>query len=282
MNLQFTKMQGTGNDYIYLDCRRTGLPADAPALARRLSQRRFSVGADGLICIGAPLLADADATMYMYNADGSEGAMCGNGVRCVAEYLYTHGVRKDLIELDTPRAGRKTLYRTGEHKWRAGMGRFSLRAQDLPVVGLGAGPLLNVPLVAGERTWQVSCLSMGNPHCVVLCREEPPTGVPLARWGAALAEHPAFPKGTNVEFVYQENAAALMVTVWERGSGATLSCGTGACAAAAVQVLQGTCPRNAEIQVQLPGGILTVCVLEDDTVLLTGPAETVFAGSIDL
>ena len=109
MKWQFTKMHGAGNDYIYLDCRQTGLPSDAGALAVRLSRRRVSVGADGLICIAPPLLADADATMVMYNADGSEGVMCGNGVRCVAEYLYTHGTRKELIELDTLHAGRKTL-----------------------------------------------------------------------------------------------------------------------------------------------------------------------------
>ena len=122
MKLRFTKMQGAGNDYIYLDCRQTGLPPDPPALARQLSRRRFSVGADGLICIGPPLLADADAAMYIWNADGSEGAMCGNGARCVAEYLYTHGVDKALIELDTPGAGRKTLFRTGEQMWQAGAG----------------------------------------------------------------------------------------------------------------------------------------------------------------
>ena len=111
MKLQFTKMQGAGNDYIYLDCRQSGVPAQAPALAARLSRRHFSVGADGLICIAPPMLADADATMVMYNADGSEGVMCGNGVRCVAEYLYTHGVVKDRIELDTPRAAKRYTVR---------------------------------------------------------------------------------------------------------------------------------------------------------------------------
>src|SRR5699024_2780879 len=124
MQLHFTKMQGAGNDYIYLDCRQSGLPPHPGALAAQLSRRHVSVGADGLICILPPLLADADATMRMFNADGSEGAMCGNGARCVAEYLYAHGVRKDRIELDTPRAGRKTLYRTAPGRWRAGMGRF--------------------------------------------------------------------------------------------------------------------------------------------------------------
>lgn len=280
MKLQFTKMHGAGNDYVYLDCRRTGLPAQAGALAARLSRRRFSVGADGLICIAPPLLADADATMVMYNADGSEGVMCGNGVRCVAEYLYTHGVRKNLIELDTRHAGRKTLYRMGEHLWRAGMGRFSLRAVDLPVIGLGAGPLLEVPLVAAGRSWQVSCVSMGNPHCVVFC-EQLPAAAELAVWGEALAQHPAFPQGTNVEFVQVENAATLHVAVWERGSGATLACGTGACAAVVISVVRGLCPREKPVDVVLPGGTLQVCVLKDDSVLLTGPAETVYEGTLE-
>ena len=282
MKLRFTKMQGAGNDYIYLDCRAGGLPADPAALARQLSRRRFSVGADGLICIGPPLLADADAAMYIWNADGSEGAMCGNGARCVAEYLYTHGVGKPLIELDTPRAGRKTLYRVGEHQWRAGMGRFSARAEDLPAVGLGSGPLLAVPLVAAGRSWRVSCISMGNPHCVVVCPHTPPAGAELAEWGAALERHPAFPQRTNVEFVRVYGKNLLDVAVWERGSGATLACGTGACAAAAALVLQGQCSREQEIEVRLPGGVLSVRILADDTVLLTGPAQTVFAGEVDV
>lgn len=282
MKLRFTKMQGAGNDYIYLDCRQTGLPPDPPALARQLSRRRFSVGADGLICIGPPLLADADAAMYIWNADGSEGAMCGNGARCVAEYLYTHGVDKALIELDTPGAGRKTLFRTGEQMWQAGMGRFSTRAEDLPAVGLGAGPLLDVPLVVAGRSWRVHCLSMGNPHCVVLCDKTPPTGGALAAWGRALERHPAFPRRTNVEFVRYYGETLLNVTVWERGSGATLACGTGACAAAAVLVLRGQCPREQEISVRLPGGTLMVTVLADDTVLLSGPARAVFTGEVEV
>lgn len=282
MKLSFTKMQAAGNDYIYLDCRTGGLPPHGAQLAVQLSRRHFSIGADGLICIAPPRLADADATMVMYNADGSQGAMCGNGIRCVAEYLYTHGVRRDRIELDTCGAGRKTLYRRAPNLWRAGMGRFSTRAEDIPVTGLGAGPLLDLPLVAAGRTWRVHCLSMGNPHCVVFCREAPPTGSQLAAWGRALAQHPAFPQGTNVEFVRQEGPRALTMTVWERGSGATLACGTGACAAAAALVLHGACPRAAEIEVAQPGGTLQVQVLADDTVLLTGPAYTVFEGTVEI
>lgn len=282
MQLQFTKMQGAGNDYIYLDCRQSGLPVRAAQWARQLSRQHVSVGADGLICIAPPQLADADATMVIYNADGSEGQMCGNGARCVAEYLYTHGVTKLCIELDTRQAGRKTLYRTGPHTWRAGMGRFSTRAADLPAVGLGAGPLVNIPLTAAGQTWTVSCVSMGNPHCVVVGRQEPPTGAALAQWGGALARHPAFPQGINVEFVRIDSPTALTATVWERGSGATLACGTGACASVVALVLQNRCPRETPVTVTLPGGQLEVTVLADDTVLLTGEAKTVFTGTVDL
>lgn len=282
MELRFTKMQGAGNDYIYLDCRHGDVPPHLEQLAKALSRRHFSVGADGLICILPPLLADADATMVMYNADGSEGAMCGNGVRCVAEYLYNHGVCKDRIELDTPRAGRKTLYRVAAHRWRAGMGHFSTRASDLPALGLGPGPLLDVPLTAGEKNWKISCISMGNPHGVLLCPDALPDKTQLACWGAAIAQHPAFPRGINVEFVCPQSPTALDVAVWERGSGATLACGTGACAAVAVLALQGYCVRGVPVEVTLPGGTLEVCVLEDDTVLLTGPAQTVFEGALEI
>lgn len=280
MKLQFTKMHGAGNDYIYLDCRHGEMPPHPEQLARELSRQHFSVGADGLICIAPPQLADGDATMVMYNADGSEGAMCGNGIRCVAEYLYTHGLQKDRVELDTARAGRKTLYRVAPHRWRAGMGRFSTRAADLPAVGLGNGPLLDVPLVAAGRSWRVNCLSMGNPHCVVLCREAPPTGVQLAEWGNALQQHPAFPRSINVEFVRADGPAALTATVWERGSGATLACGTGACAAVVAAVAAGQCEKGRDITVRVRGGDLVVNYT-DEKVTLTGDARLVYTGEVE-
>lgn len=282
MKLSFTKMHGAGNDYIYLDCRSDGLPPDAAAWAVRLSRRHFSVGADGLICLCPPLLADADATMRMFNADGSEGEMCGNGVRCAAEFLYTHGVTRQTIEIDTPRAGRKTLRRVGEGLWQAELGRFSLRAADLPAAGVGAGPLLDLPLAAGGQCWRVGCVSVGNPHCVVCCPGMPPDGRELAEAGALLSRHPAFPQGVNVEFVHADSPVHLTATVWERGSGATLACGTGACAAVVVHTLRGRCRRDTPIAVALPGGALTVCVRADDTLLLTGPACTAFTGSVEL
>ncbi|MDY5502398.1 MAG: diaminopimelate epimerase, partial [Gemmiger sp.] len=229
MKLHFTKMQAAGNDYVYLDCRAGGLPTrkEAAALAVRLSRRRFSVGGDGIILIGPPLLADGDAAMYIYNADGSEGAMCGNGVRCVAEYLYTHGVRRGCIQIDTPQAGRKTLHRVAPQVWQAGMGHFTARADVFPAVGLGRGLLLGCPLTAAGKSFTVDCIHVGNPHCVVSC-ETLPTAAQLAVWGAAIEKHPAFPAGVNVEFVRVVSPGCLQASVWERGSGATLACGTGA------------------------------------------------------
>ena len=137
MQLNFTKMHGCGNDYIYVDCRDTGLPEQAAEWSRRLSRRHFSVGADGVIYICPPTLAGGDATMRMFNADGSEGRMCGNGVRCVAEYLYRHGLKRDTLEIDTRLAGRKTLHRLGDGMWQADMGRFDANPAALPAVGLG-------------------------------------------------------------------------------------------------------------------------------------------------
>lgn len=280
MQLQFTKMHGCGNDYIYLDCRETGLPADVAAWSVRLSRRHFSVGADGIICICPPLTPDGDATMRMFNADGSEGKMCGNGVRCVAQYLYTHGVEKEVLEIDTLKAGRKTLRRTGEGLWQADMGRFDADPAALPAVGLGAGPLVHAPLQAAGQVWDVAGISMGNPHCVI---EWPdldtlPTGAALAAIGPEFEHHAAFPEGVNTEFVYVKDPTHLVMRVWERGSGETFACGTGTCATVSALVLRGVCPRNVPVSVELLGGVLEITVCEDDTVLMSGPAEVAFTG----
>ncbi len=283
MKLRFTKMQGCGNDYIYLDCRDTGLPDQAAAWSVQLSRRRVSVGSDGLICICPPLTAEGDAAMRIFNADGSEGKMCGNGVRCVAQYLYTHGVPRQKIRIDTPAAGRKTLRRLGEGIWQADMGRFSARAADLPTVGFGEGPLLHLPLAAAGRSWDAACISMGNPHCVVPWPgPELPSGAELAALGPAFERHPAFPQGVNTEFIWVESARRLRIQVWERGSGETWACGTGACAAVAAMVLRGVCPRGKTVEAELLGGTLQVEVQADDTVLLTGPAVETYTGETEV
>lgn len=283
MQVQFTKMHGCGNDYIYLDCRQTGLPPQIEQWSRTLSRRHFSVGADGIICLCPPRAPGGDATMYMYNADGSEGAMCGNGVRCIAEYLYTHGVQKEVLQIDTHLAGRKTLRRLGAGQWQAAMGRFSALAADLPAVGLGDAPLVEVPLHAAGKDWLVSCISTGNPHCVVRWQgETPPTGAALAAIGPDFEHHPAFPQGVNTEFVTVQSPTRLTMRVWERGSGETYACGTGTCATVAALVLSGVCPRNTPVAVELLGGTLHIVIDDDDNMLMSGPAQTAYTGCVEV
>ena len=167
MKLSFTKMQGCANDYIYLDCRESGVPENIAALSQDLSRRHFSIGADGIICICAPVTAGADGRMRIFNADGSEAQMCGNGVRCVAEWLYTHGVAKETLVVDTG-SGPKTITRKGRQLWQVEMGGYSAMAAALPAVNMGEGPLVDCPLTVEDRTWRVTCISVGNPHCVTV------------------------------------------------------------------------------------------------------------------
>lgn len=282
MRISFTKMHGCGNDYIYLDCRQTGLPEHVADWSVKLSRRHLSVGADGIICICPPSTPGADATMRMFNADGSEGKMCGNGVRCVAEFLYTHGVPRDTLEIDTL-AGRKTLRRLGEGQWQAEMGRFSAMAADLPAVDVGEGPLVHMTVEAAGRSWDAVGVSMGNPHCVVEWPDENlPTGMNLATIGPDFEKNKIFPEGVNTEFIYVRDATHLKMRVWERGSGETMACGTGACASAVAMVLRGVSPRDVPIQIDLLGGTLSVTVRSDDHVLLSGPAETAFTGEAEV
>ena len=282
MRISFTKMHGCGNDYIYLDCRQTGLPEHVADWSVKLSRRHLSVGADGIICICPPSTPGADATMRMFNADGSEGKMCGNGVRCVAEFLYTHGVPRDTLEIDTL-AGRKTLRRLGEGQWQAEMGCFSAMAAALPAVDVGEGPLLHMTVEAAGRSWDAVGVSMGNPHCVVEWPDENlPTGMDLAAIGPDFEKNKIFPEGVNTEFIYVRDATHLKMRVWERGSGETMACGTGACASAVAMVLRGVSPRDVPIQIDLLGGTLSVTVRSDDHVLLSGPAETAFTGEAEV
>ena len=188
-------------------------------------------------------------------------------------------MRRDCIRIDTPRAGRRTLHRVGDGLWQVEMGRFAADGDAVGTRDLGPGPLVDVPLCAGGCSWWVSCVAVGNPHCVIFTKDPPPTDAALAAFGRALEHHPAFPDGINVEFARQLSPTGFTATVWERGSGATLACGTGACAVAATAVLRGRCARNVPILVQMPGGTLEVRVLKDDTVLLTGDAAATFSGT---
>ena len=282
MKLAFTKMQGCANDYIYLDCRSAGMPPDIAGLAQKLSARRFSIGGDGVICICAPQSPDADATMRIFNADGSEGMMCGNGIRCVAEWLYTHEpacAGKDLLRIDT-RSGQKQMRRCGPGLWQVEMGRYSAMAADLPAVNMGPGPLVGIPLAVADASWVVTCISVGNPHCVTVVEDV--DALNLEKIGPAFEKHENFPEQVNTEFVQQLDATHLKMRVWERGSGETWACGTGTCATVAAMTELGLCPVGQDIHVALRGGELIIRIGPDHEVTMTGPTETVCEGTAEV
>ena len=278
MKLTFTKMQGCANDYIYLDCRASGVPADISALAQKLSARHFSVGADGIICVCAPVTPGADGRMRMFNADGSEGRMCGNGIRCVAQWLRTHApacADKPLLKLDT-QSGLKTLRYQGDGRWQVEMGAYSTLPADLPAVNMGTDPLVGRTLTVNGTDWTVTCINVGNPHCVTVVGDV--DSLKLDEVGPAFEHHPNFPEQVNTEFVEVTDPTHLKMRVWERGSGETWACGTGACATAAALTELGICPRGEDIHIALRGGELVIRLLPGDQLLMTGPTETVYEG----
>ena len=279
MKLSFTKMQGCANDYIYLDCRTSGVPEDIAALSQKLSRRHFSIGADGIICICAPVTEGADGRMRIFNADGSEAQMCGNGIRCVAEWLYTHGIAKETLAIDTL-SGLKTVTRKGMGLWQVEMGAYSTLPADLPAVNMGEGPLVDCPLTVEGRTWRVTCISVGNPHCVTVVEDV--DSLKLEEIGPGFEHHANFPERINTEFVQVVDATHLKMRVWERGSGETISCGTGTCASVVAAVLNGFCKRGEEVEVQIRGGKLYDTYLANGEVQMKGPATTVFDGEIDV
>ncbi len=275
--MRFTKMHGCGNDYVYIDCFRQPPPVDAPALSRAISDRHFGVGSDGLILICPS--ERADARMRMFNADGSEAEMCGNGVRCVAKYVYDHGlVRKPTLTVETGRGILTLDLETAGGKVnsvRVNMGEPILDAANIPT-NLPGDPPVNVPLVIDSHlTLPVTCVSMGNPHCIAFVPEIS-DGI-VHGHGPRIENHSAFPRRTNVEFVRVENPAEMTMRVWERGSGETMACGTGACAVAVAGVLTGRTQRK--VLIHLRGGDLHLHWSENDNhVYMTGPAVEVFTG----
>jgi diaminopimelate epimerase len=272
--MRFTKMQGCGNDYIYVDCFQEKPPRDAAGLSRAISDRHFGVGSDGLILICPS--ERADARMRMFNADGSESEMCGNGVRCVAKYIYEHGIaRKSPLTIETGR-GILTLEIFAEagkvRSVRVDMGEPILQAERIPTT-LPGNPPTNVALPQHGLT--VTCVSMGNPHCVTYVDEL--TDALVLGVGPQVERDPVFPKRVNVEFVKVNRPDEVSVRVWERGSGETLACGTGACAVAVAGVVTGRTQRK--VTAHLPGGDLQLYWSESDNhVYMTGPAVEVFSG----
>ena len=278
--MRFTKMQGIGNDYVYVDCTRQDLK-NPSEVSRLVSDRHFGIGADGLILIRPS--EQADFCMDMYNADGSRGEMCGNGIRCVAKYVYDCGLTdKDEISVETL-AGIKYLKLAVEDgkvsRVRVNMGAPILEAEKIPVRA-EKSPVVGEPIEACGRRWEMTCVSMGNPHAVVFI-DTPVKEFPLEKYGPYFENHERFPRRINTEFIRILDRRSMEMRVWERGSGETLACGTGACAATVAAVLNGLCERK--VLVHLAGGDLEIEWDEKDgCVYMTGPAVTVFEGEMIL
>ena len=279
MKRHFWKMHGIGNDYIYFDCF-DWFPSDPSAVAVTLSDRHFSVGGDGVVYICRS--EKADGRMRMFNADGSEGKMCGNAIRCIGKFLYeVKGIRKDVLTVETE-SGVKTLALTAEdgivQSVRVDMGAAELRPAQIPAAFAGERAV-DVPLDVSGTQYRVTCVSMGNPHCVTFVDD--PYALDLEKLGPQFEHHAAFPARVNTEFVRVDGRNELTMRVWERRSGETWACGTGACAAAVAGVLNGFCGQGEEITVHLRGGDLAVCVTAD-AVFMTGPAAFAFEGEADI
>ena len=278
--MKFTKMQGIGNDYVYVNCLEEKV--DHPEeLAKLVSDRHFGIGSDGLILIKPSEVADFE--MAMYNADGSRGEMCGNGIRCVAKYVYDRGLTdKTHISIETL-AGIKYLELTVEKgqvsQVRVDMGEPELLAEKIPVISQQE-KVIDVPITAGEKDYRMTCVSMGNPHCVIFT--EGIDDLDLEKIGPSFEHHEWFPDRINTEFVEVIDDHTIRMRVWERGSGETISCGTGTCASTVAAVLNGHCNRGEEIEVQIRGGKLYDTYLESGEVLMKGPATKVFDGEINV
>lgn len=279
--MKFTKMHGCGNDYIYVNGFIESCD-DWGALSEKLSDRHFFVGSDGVIVI---LPSDvADFRMRMFNADGSEGKMCGNGSRCVAKYCFDKGLTdKTEFTLETL-AGIKTLSLQVENgvtkSVSVGMGRAEFASAKVPVIWDG-DEVVNQKLSLSSGDWQITCVSMGNPHCVTFIKDSPRT-LNLESIGPEFENNTIFPERVNTEFIRVIDDKTLEMRVWERGSGETLACGTGACASVAAAVKNDICKAGKEITVKLLGGDLHITCSEDYEITMRGPAEIAFEGEVAL
>jgi diaminopimelate epimerase len=286
--MRFTKLQGIGNDYLYVDCIRQPPPRNLAELSRKISDRHFGVGADGLILICPS--ERADARMRMFNADGSEAEMCGNGLRCFGKYVYDHGIaKKPVLTIETGRGILTLELKIAGDKVqqvRVDMGEPILDSERIPTM-LPGPRVVNHPLPARLLAeWErgltacgldarMTCVSMGNPHVVLYCKDA--AKVPLEAVGPVLENAPIFPRRINVHFVQVHSPGEVTMRTWERGSGITLACGTGACAVCVAGVLTGNTQR--QLLAHLPGGDLQLEWSEKDNhVYKTGPAVEVFSG----
>lgn len=279
--MKFTKMHGCGNDYVYVNGFEEKIADEAKA-AITVSDRHFGIGADGLIIIKPSDIADFE--MVMYNADGSRGAMCGNGVRCVAKYVYDHKLT-DKRSISVASMGAVKYIDVDVENGsvvsaKVDMGCPVLEAERIPVL-TDKEKAINEPITVDGREYLMTCVSMGNPHAVIFT-DVPVREFPLEKIGPMFENHPAFPDRVNTEFVNVTDRKNLDMRVWERGSGETLACGTGTCATVVAAILNGYVDHD--VTVHLIGGDLKISWSgnEADSVFMTGPAETVFSGEINL
>lgn len=281
MRLPFTKMHGIGNDYVYVDAFQTQVP-DPPAVARVVSPRRTGIGSDGLILIAPSDVADC--RMEMYNADGSRGEMCGNGIRCVGKYAFDHGIApRETLRVETDAGVKELVLRVRDgrvYEVTVDMGEPNLDPASLPMEA--SGEVIDRPFEVGGQTLNYTAVSMGNPHAVTFV--DSTESAPVTTYGPVVEQNALFPRGVNIEFVEllaPAPSARLRMRVWERGSGETAACGTGACAVAVAAVLTGRGAR--EVEIELLGGNLQIEWRESDGhVYMTGPAAEVFSGEIDV
>ena len=277
--MKFTKMHGCGNDYVYVNLFEEQIENPAK-VSIAVSDRHFGIGSDGLITIGASEIADF--RMRIYNADGSEAEMCGNGIRCVAKYVYDHKLTdKTEITVETG-AGVKTLQLTAEDDKvtlvRVDMGEPILTPDEIPVVADG-DRVVDEPIVVDDKEWRMTCVSMGNPHAVVFVDDV--AHFELEKYGPLFENHVRFPKRTNTEFVQIISRNEAIMRVWERGSAETWACGTGTCATVMACILNGL--TDNDVLVHLRGGDLRIVYDEKSNhVFMTGPATEVFEGEIQL
>jgi diaminopimelate epimerase len=277
--MKFTKMHGAGNDYVYVDCFSQALAADAAELARQVSHRHFGVGADGLILICPSRVADV--RMQMHNADGSQAEMCGNGIRCLAKYVYDHGIaRKEHLTVETAAGVLHLQLHVGSdglvHQVTVNMGQPILEAPLIPTTICDSGHVIEVPVEFAGRRVTVTCVSMGNPHCVIFVPQA--TDELVLGLGPHIERDPRFPKRTNVEFVEVISPDEVRQRTWERGSGETWACGTGASAVCVAGVLTGKTQRR--ILNHLLGGDLTLnWDQSSNQVMMTGGAVEVYQGT---
>jgi len=277
--MEFTKMHGLGNDFILINALEDEKDVDYYELAPKLCDRNFGIGADGLLIILPSEIADIK--MRIINSDGSEAEMCGNGIRCFAKYVFEKGIiNKTRMEVETL-AGiiipEIMLNNNKVVSVRVNMGEPQLDRAKIPMEG-PPGPVIKEKLKVLDNEFEITAVSMGNPHCVIFVSDL--TAIDINKWGPLLEKHPVFPRKTNVEFVHIINPAEAVMRVWERGAGITLACGTGACATIVAGVLNNLLNRKATIK--LLGGELEIEWAENNHVYMTGPAEEVFRGTIDL